>query len=124
MSKPISTENAPAAVGPYSQGVETSNLVFVSGQLPLGPKTGKMAEGIVAQSRQSLENVKAILAQCELSLKDVVKASVFVDNLDDFAQVNEVYGQFFAAPYPARCCFEVSRLPLGALVEIEVVAEK
>ncbi len=121
----IVTENAPSAIGPYSQGISTQNLVFVSGQLPLDPKTSKFAgDTIEAQTKQSLENVKAILAQRELDLANVVKATVYLASMDDFAGMNSVYSQYFVEPFPARAAFQVGRLPMDALVEIEVIASK
>ncbi len=120
--KIIATEKAPAAVGPYSQAVAGAGLVFVSGQLPIDAATGKMAEGIVEQTRQSLENGKAILAEAGLSFNDVLKCTVYLDNIDDFKAMNEVYAQYFSEHKPARAAFEVAKLPLGALVEIEFIA--
>ena len=124
--KPISTSNAPAAIGPYSQAVDSgSGLVFLSGQLPIDPATGAFPEGgIQAQTRQSLRNVQAILAAEGLSMANVVKTTVFLADMGDFAAMNEVYAEFFAEPFPARSAVAVKSVPKGALVEIECIAAK
>ena len=124
--KPISTNDAPAAIGPYSQAIDTGvGLVFVSGQLPIDPATGAFPEGDVkVQTRQSLANARAILESAGLSLKNVVKTTVFLADMADFASMNEVYSQFFTAPFPARSAVAVKTLPKGALVEIECIAAK
>ena len=122
MKREIKTTSAPAAIGPYSQGAASAGFVFVSGQLPLDPATGAMPEGIAAQTRQSLENGLAVLRATGLSQRDVVKTTVFLQNMGDFAAMNEVYAAFFEAPFPARACVEVARLPREALVEIEMIA--
>ncbi|MEM6529788.1 MAG: RidA family protein [Chloroflexota bacterium] len=119
----MATEHAPAAVGPYSQGVTANGFIFTAGQVPLDPATGKLVEGdIQVQARQSLTNVQAILEAAGTSMANVVKATVFLADIGDFAAVNEVYAEFFEEPYPARSALEVANLPLGAQVEIEVVA--
>lgn len=118
----VSTEQAPKAIGPYSQAVRFGRFVFVSGQLGLDPVSGELKEGIVAQTQQSLDNVGAILVSLGLNYSHVVKTTVFVKDLDDFATVNEVYGGVFKDATPARSCVEVSRLPKRALVEIECIA--
>lgn len=124
MKEIISTENAPKAIGPYSQAVKTGNLIFVSGQLPFVPSTMKFVEGgIKAQTRQSLSNAKAILEEAGSGLDRVVKTTVFLDNMNDFAAMNEVYGEFFTENFPARAAYEVAKLPLDAMVEIELIAE-
>lgn len=120
----ISTNAAPGAIGPYSQGVQFGELVFTSGQLGLVPETGQFAEGVEAQTAQSLNNVKAILEAAGSGLDKVVKTTVYLKDMNDFAKVNEVYGSFFAQPYPARSAVEVARLPKDGLVEIEVIALK
>ena len=122
----INTEKAPAAIGPYSQAIDTgAGLVFVSGQLPIDPATGAFPEGDVkVQTRQSLANARAILESAGLSLKNVVKTTVFLADMADFASMNEVYSQFFTAPFPARSAVAVKTLPKGALVEIECIAAK
>lgn len=122
----IHSDNAPAAIGPYSQAIDSSaGLVFVSGQLPIDPATGAFPEGgIKEQTRQSLSNAKAILEAAGLGLGNVVKTTVFLADMGDFAAMNEVYAQFFTAPFPARSAVAVKTLPKGALVEIECIAAK
>ena len=120
----ISTTNAPAAIGPYSQAIKVGELVFVSGQLPIDPATGAFAEGGIKElTRQSLTNMKAILEEAGTSMANVVKTTVFLANMNDFAAMNEVYAEFFAAPFPARSAVAVKTLPKGALVEIECIAQ-
>ena len=124
MKKVISTTKAPAAIGPYSQAIQVGNLVYTSGQIPIDPATGVFVEGgIKEQTRQSLTNIKAILTEADLSMSNVVKTTVFLADMNDFADMNAVYAEFFAEPYPARSAVAVKTLPKGALVEIEVVAE-
>ena len=119
----IQTDTAPAAVGPYSQAIVANGFVFTAGQVPLVPGTKDLAKGgIQAQTRQSLNNVKAVLEAAGTSLEKVVKVTVFLDNMDDFAAMNEIYAEFFGENPPARSAVEVARLPLGAMVEIEAVA--
>ena len=124
--KSIQTLNAPAAIGPYSQAVDSgAGLVFVSGQLPIDPATGAFPEGgVKEQTRQSLTNASAILEEAGLGLGSVVKTTVFLADMADFAAMNEVYSQFFTAPFPARSAVAVKTLPKGALVEIECIASK
>ena len=123
MKKVISTSKAPSAIGPYSQAIQVGNLVYTSGQIPIDPATGVFAEGgIKEQTRQALLNVKAILEENGLSMNDVVKTTVFMADMNDFADMNAVYAEFFTEPYPARSAVAVKTLPKGALVEIEVVA--
>ena len=120
----ISTTNAPAAIGPYSQAIKVGELVFVSGQLPIDPATGAFAEGGIKElTRQSLTNMKAILEEAGTSMANVVKTTVFLADMNDFAAMNEVYAEFFAAPFPARSAVAVKTLPKGALVEIECIAQ-
>ena len=122
--KAISTKKAPAAIGPYSQAIRVGNLVYTSGQIPIDPATGAFVEGgIKEQTRQSLTNVKAILEEAGTSLVNVVKTTVFMADMADFADMNSVYAEFFTEPYPARSAVAVKTLPKGALVEIEVIAE-
>ena len=117
--KPVSTDKAPAAIGPYSQAVLAGDMIFLSGQLPIDPATGSFPEGgVSAQTRQSLANVKAILEEAGFSTGDVVKTTVFLADMGDFAAMNEVYKEFFSAPFPARSAIAVKDLPKGALVEI------
>lgn len=123
--KAIQTDKAPAAIGPYSQAIETNGLVFASGQLPINPVTGQLAEDdIQAQTRQSLLNVQAILQAAGTDLCHVVKTTVFLSDIANFGAMNEIYAQFFQSPFPARSAVAVRDLPKGALVEIEVVAAK
>ncbi|GAA4651085.1 2-iminobutanoate/2-iminopropanoate deaminase [Kistimonas scapharcae] len=125
MSATIATEKAPAAIGPYVQGVDLGNLVFTSGQLPIDPATGDMPADVAAQALQSLKNVQAIVEASGLSVRNIFKMTVFVKDLNTFGTVNEVYQTFFEendAPFPARSCVEVARLPKDALVEIEAIA--
>lgn len=118
----ISTNNAPAAIGPYSQGISLENLIFVSGQIPVNPETGEIAKDIREQTKQSMKNIESILKQSGASLNDVVKITIFVTDLSNFTDVNEVYGSFFTENYPARSCVEVSKLPKGVGIEIEAIA--
>lgn len=126
MTKVIHTENAPAAIGPYVQAVDLGPMVFTSGQIPVNPKTGEIPTDIVAQARQSLENVKAIIEQAGLTVGDIVKTTVFVKDLNDFATVNAEYEKFFKEnnhpAFPARSCVEVARLPKDVGLEIEAIA--
>ncbi len=123
MKKVINTKAAPAAIGPYSQAIKVENLVYTSGQIPINPATGNFVEGgIKEQTRQSLTNVKAILEEVGLTMGNVIKTTVFMADMNDFADMNAVYAEFFAEPYPARSAVAVKTLPKGALVEIEVVA--
>ena len=122
MKKVIATTAAPGAIGPYSQAIDTGSFVYASGQLPINPATGEMPEGISAQTAQSLANVKAILNEAGLTLDNVVKTTVFLADMGDFAAMNAVYAENFAAPYPARSAVAVKTLPKNALVEIEVIA--
>lgn len=113
---------APKAVGPYSQAIEANNTLYVSGQLPIDGSTGKMAEGIEAQTRQSLDNLGHILREAGMDYSNVVKTTVLLDNIADFAAMNAVYATYFSSEMPARMCYEVAKLPMGALVEIDAVA--
>ena len=122
--KMISIKKAPAAIGPYSQAIQVGNLVYTSGQIPINPTTGVLVEGgVKEQTRQSLTNVKAILEEAGLTMAHVVKTTVFMADMNDFADMNSVYAEFFREPYPARSAVAVKTLSKGALVEIEVVAE-
>lgn len=119
----IATKNAPGAVGPYSQAVKAGNMIFTSGQIPLDPATGKLVEGdIQTHARRSLDSIKAILEEAGASLEDVVKVTVFVADVSKFSLINEVYGEYFSNHKPARSLVEISKLPLDAQIEIEVVA--
>ena len=123
--KVIATKNAPAAVGPYSQAIDCGDTVYCSGQIPLDPQTGAVVEGgLEAQAHQMFRNVKAVLAEAGLGLENVLKTTVFMTDLGQFGALNAIYAEYFAEPYPARSCVEVSALPKGVLVECEVVARR
>lgn len=122
MKKAIATNKAPGAIGPYSQAIDAGAFVFISGQIPVDPSTGVIPEGITAQTRQSISNVKAILAEAGLSVDDVVKTTVFLADMNDFGAMNAVYSENFTAPFPARSAVAVKDLPKQVLVEIEVIA--
>lgn len=125
MKKAIVTENAPKAIGPYSAAIETETTIYVSGQLPIDPKTGAFPDGgIKEQTKQSLNNIKAILEEKGLSMDNVVKTTVLLKDMNTFGDMNSVYSEFFKEPYPARAAFEVARLPKDAMVEIEAIAVK
>jgi len=122
----LHANQAPAAIGPYSQGIDLGDLVFTSGQIPIHPISGSIADDIQTQTRQSLDNVKAVISSAGLSIKDIVKMTLFVKDLNEFDTVNQVYGAFFdehqVEHYPARSCVEVTRLPKDAAIEIEAIA--
>ena len=123
--KSISTDNAPSAVGPYSQGIDTGNMVFTSGQLPIDPATGKLLTGdIQKQTEQALNNVKAVLEEAGSCLEKIVKVTVFVKDMDNFGKINEIYARFFSDHKPARSLVQAARLPLDGEIEIEAVALK
>lgn len=122
MKKVIATSDAPGAIGPYSQAIDAGAFVFASGQIPINPETGEIPEGIVAQTEQSLANVCAILSAAGLTTDNVVKTTVFLSDMDNFGAMNEVYGNVFSEPYPARSAVAVKTLPKNVLVEIEVIA--
>lgn len=122
MSQRIATEKAPAAIGPYSQGMVGGALLFTSGQIPVDPSTKAVPDDVADQARQSLENVKAVVEAGGSSMDRVVKTTVFLADMGDFAAVNQVYSTFFAEPFPARSCVQVAALPLGVKVEIEAIA--
>lgn len=124
MKEKIETEKAPVAIGPYSQGIRSGNMIFTSGQLPVDPATGTMPADVKNQTRYSLKNLKAVLEKAGYSIDDIVKVLVFIADMKDFADVNEVYSSFFKAPYPARSCIQAAGLPKDALVEIEAIAMK
>ena len=125
MKKVISTPKAPAAIGPYSQAIQVGNLIYTSGQIPIDPAIGSFVEGgVKEQARQSLSNIQAILQEAGLTMASVVKTTVFMADMADFADMNSIYAEFFTEPYPARSAVAVKTLPKNALVEIEVVAEK
>ena len=120
--KVVSTPDAPAAIGPYSQALDLGNMVFVSGQIPVDPATGKMADTVEEQAAQSLANLKAILAEAGLTMANVVKTVIFLADINDFAAVNAEYAKAFAEPFPVRSCVQVSAIPKGAKLEIECIA--
>lgn len=122
MKKELNAAGAPGAIGPYSQAIQANGFIYVSGQLPINAATGEMPADIQAQTAQSLENVKAILAEAGAGFDNVVKTTVFLADMSLFGAMNQVYGEFFGKPYPARCAFAVKELPKKALVEIEVIA--
>jgi 2-iminobutanoate/2-iminopropanoate deaminase len=122
MKTPIATTNAPGAIGPYSQAIDTGSFVFISGQIPVNPATGEIPEGIEAQATQSMANIKAILAEAGLTMDNVVKTTVFLADMSLFADMNKVYAENFTAPFPARSAVAVKELPKQVLVEIEVIA--
>lgn len=125
MKQVINSEKAPAAIGPYSQAIEANGFVFVSGQLPVIPSTGQFpSEDIQEQTKASLENISTILKEAGLGFENIVKTTVYLKDIKDFGPMNEIYGQYFKAPYPARAAFAVASLPKGAKVEIEVVAAR
>lgn len=123
MREAVATRKAPGAIGPYSQAIDIGSLVFTSGQIPIDPETGNIPEGIEAQTKQSLSNVKAILEEAGLSMNHVIKTTVFLKDMNDFGEMNKIYESFFTE-YPARSAVEVARLPKDALVEIEVIASR
>jgi len=122
MNTVISTPKAPAAVGPYSQAIKADNTVYCSGQIGLDPATGTMVEGVVAQANRAFDNLEAVLAQAGAKMTDVVKFTIFLTDINDFSQVNEVMAAHVPTPYPARSCMQVAALPKGALVEVEAIA--
>ena len=124
MKRTIASPDAPKAIGPYSQAIEVNGMLFASGQLPLNPATGKLAEGIEAQTRQSLTNIGAILKEAGYGFNDVVKTTVLLADIADFGAMNAAYAEFFPENKPARVCYQVAALPMGALVEIDAVAGK
>jgi 2-iminobutanoate/2-iminopropanoate deaminase len=124
MKKIISTDKAPAAIGPYSQAIEVNGLVFTSGMIPVNPKTGEIPQGIEAQANQAITNLVNLLQESGADIKNVIKTTVFIKDMNDFAKINEIYAAYFTDNYPARSCVEVARLPKDVLIEIEAVAVK
>ena len=121
--KALHTEKAPAAIGPYSQGVIVGNLLYTSGQIPVDPATGNIADTVEAQAEQVFKNISEIVKAAGADMSKVVKTTVFIKNMDDFAKINEVYAKFFTEPYPARSCVEVARLPKDVMLEAEAIVE-
>ena len=124
MKQVISTSNAPAAIGPYSQAIEVNGMVYTSGQIPVNPATGEIADSIEGQARQVMENVKNLLEAAGTSMGNVVKTTVFIKDMKDFGKINEIYAEYFEGACPARSCVEVARLPKDVLMEMEAVAVK
>lgn len=124
MKKIIHTDKAPKAIGPYSQAIQTGNMLFISGQIPINPETGTIPEGIEAQTEQVMKNVKAILEEAGYTLADVVKTTCLLSDMDNFKAMNEVYGKYYSSEAPARAAFAVKTLPLNVLIEIETIAAK
>lgn len=124
MKVKIESGNAPKAIGPYSQAVLVDDTLYVSGNIPVNPATGDIADGIVHQSKQVFENMKAVLNEAGMGFENVVKTTAFLTDLSNFATFNEIYASYFVAPYPARSCVEVSKLPKNVLVEVECIAKK
>ena len=123
MLKEISTTNAPAAIGPYSQAIKVGNMLFTSGQIPVDPETANIPYGVEAQAKQALTNIKNLIEASGADISNVIKTTVFIADMNDFAVINEIYSQFFTKPYPARSCVEVARLPKDVLLEIEAIVE-
>ncbi|MGM9936107.1 MAG: RidA family protein [Candidatus Ornithomonoglobus sp.] len=121
--KQISTDKAPAAIGPYSQAIEVGGLLFCSGQIPVDPATGVIPEGVEAQAEQALTNVKNLIEAAGSSIDNVVKTTVFIKNMEDFGTINGIYAKYFTEPFPARSCVEVARLPKDVLLEVEAIVE-
>ena len=124
MKKVISTTSAPAAIGPYSQAIEVNGMVYTSGIIPVVPETGEIPEGSVAQAKQALQNLSNLLEAAGSSMEQVIKTTVFIKEMNDFAAINEVYKTFFTTDFPARSCVEVARLPKDVMLEIEAIALK
>ncbi|MDO4299523.1 MAG: RidA family protein [Lachnospiraceae bacterium] len=124
MKQAISTDKAPAAIGPYSQAIEVNGMVYTSGVIPVNPATGEIPEGVQAQAEQAISNLCALLKASGTSAENVVKTTVFIKEMNDFGAINEIYAKYFTGVYPARSCVEVARLPKDVLIEIEAVATK
>ena len=124
MKKAISTDKAPAAIGPYSQAIEVNGMVYTSGVIPVNPATGEIPEGAAAQAEQAIGNLAALLKEAGTSAENVIKTTVFIKNMEDFGTVNENYAKYFTGVFPARSCVEVARLPKDVLIEIEAIALK
>lgn len=124
MKKVIATDQAPAAIGPYSQAIEVGNLVFTSGVIPVNPATGEIPEGSAAQAEQAFTNLKNLVEASGTTMDKVIKTVVFIKKMNDFGAINEVYAKFFPEPYPARSCVEVARLPKDVMLEVEAIVEK
>ncbi len=121
--KAIKTTTAPAAIGPYSQAIVSGNLIFTSGQIPVNPETGEIPSGVELQAHQVFKNIKNLLEAAGSGIEKVIKTTVFIQSMDDFAKINEIYAEYFTEPFPARSCVEVAKLPKGVLLEVETIAE-
>ncbi len=124
MKKAISTDKAPAAIGPYSQAIELNGMVYTSGVIPVNPATGEIPEGVEAQANQAFSNMKALLEASGTNMEQVVKTTVFIKEMNDFGKINEIYAKYFTGVFPARSCVEVARLPKDVLLEVEAIATK
>ncbi|MCC8051870.1 MAG: RidA family protein [Clostridiales bacterium] len=124
MKKAISTDKAPAAIGPYSQAIETNGMVFTSGVIPVNPATGEIPEGVEAQAEQAFSNMAALLEASGTGMEQVIKTTVFIKEMNDFGKINEIYAKYFTGTFPARSCVEVARLPKDVLLEVEAIAVK
>ena len=124
MKKAISTDKAPAAIGPYSQAIEVNGMVFTSGVIPVNPATGEIPEGVEAQAEQAFSNMAALLEAAGTSMEAVIKTTVFIKEMNDFGKINEIYAKYFTGTFPARSCVEVARLPKDVLLEVEAIATK
>ena len=124
MAKVICTDKAPGAIGPYSQAIEINNMVYTSGVIPVDPATGVIPEGVEAQAKQALSNLKNLIEASGADISQVVKTTVFIKEMNDFAKINEIYATYFTEPFPARSCVEVARLPKDVLLEIEAIVAK
>lgn len=124
MKKIISTKKAPAAIGPYSQAIEVNGMIYTSGVIPVNPESGEIPDGVEAQAEQAISNLSALLQEAGSSTAQVVKTTVFIKEMNDFAKINDIYAKFFTGEYPARSCVEVARLPKDVLIEIEAIALK
>lgn len=124
MKNVISTDKAPAAIGPYSQAIEVNGLVYTSGQIPVNPANGEVPGTVTAQAEQAFQNLSNLLEAAGTSMENVIKTTVFIKNMNDFAAINEIYAKYFPAPYPSRSCVEVARLPKDVLLEVEAIAVK
>ncbi len=122
--KEIKTSNAPAAIGPYSQAIVVNDTLYTSGQIPVIPETGAIADGVEAQARQVFTNLKNLISDAGFDIANTVKTTVFIKNMGDFTAINEIYAEFFTKPYPARSCVEVARLPKDVLLEVEAIVAK
>ena len=124
MKRAISTDRAPAAIGPYSQAIEANGMIYTSGVIPVNPADGTIPDGVEAQANQAFSNLRALLEACGTDISEVVKTTVFIKEMNDFGKINEIYAKYFTGTYPARSCVEVARLPKDVLLEVEAIATK